>query len=201
MNHMEHPYRESIWSGLFANSRNWTRFVIGTVVLSAIWVYLSRVPTLDPSDLAPPSPQIGFSAPDFTLDRMDGKPIRLSELRGQPVLINLWASWCPPCRAEMPALDAVYRKYRDAGFVVLAVNTTYQDAEADARAFVQRLGLTFPILFDRDGATSQRYRLPALPTSYFIGRDGIIRDIVIGGPMSETLIASKVETLLNEEKR
>ncbi len=200
MNQDHHP-RESIWSRLFANSRNWTCLAIGIVALSAIWIYVSRVPALSPGDSAPPSPQIGFSAPDFTLDRMDGEPIRLSELRGQPVLINLWASWCPPCRAEMPALDAVYRKYRAAGLVVLGVNSTFQDTEADARSFVKNLGLTFPILFDRDGAISQRYKLQGLPTSYFVGRDGVIRDIVIGGPMNETLIASKVEALLNEEKR
>lgn len=197
----DQPDRESMWSRLFANSRNWIRLVIGIVVLSALWVYLSRIPTLNAAGSAPPSPQMGFSAPDFTLDVLDGEKLTLSDLRGKVVLVNLWASWCPPCRAEMPALDAMYRKYRDAGFVVVAVNTTYQDAEADARAFVQRLGLTFPIVLDRDGATSQRYRLQALPTSYFVGRDGLIRDIVIGGPMSETLIASKVEALLNEEKR
>lgn len=197
----DHSYRESMWGRLFANSRNWTRLVIGLVVLSTLWVYVSRVPTLTTGGAAPPSPQIGFSAPDFTLDVLDGEKLTLSNLRGKVVLVNLWASWCPPCRAEMPALDAVYRKYRDAGFVVVAVNTTYQDAEPDARAFVQHLGLTFPIVLDRDGATSQRYRLQALPTSYFVGRDGLIRDIVIGGPLSETLIASKVEALLDEEKR
>ncbi|MGH2592125.1 MAG: TlpA disulfide reductase family protein, partial [Anaerolineae bacterium] len=134
-------------------------------------------------------------------DTLDGKMVTLSELRGQAVLINLWASWCPPCRAEMPALDAVYRQYRNDGFVVLAVNTTYQDSEADARTFAQNLGLTFPILLDRDGATSRRYLLQALPTTYFVGRDGSIRDIVIGGPMSEALIASKVEGLLAEESQ
>ena len=161
----------------------------------------SRAPAPVAGASAPPNPQIGFAAPDFTLDTLDGETITLSELRGQPMLINLWASWCPPCRAEMPALDEVYRKYRDEGFVVLAVNTTYQDGEADAVTFAQNLGLTFPILFDRDGATSRRYRLQALPTSYFVGRDGIIRDIVLGGPMSEALIASKVGGLLAEEDK
>ncbi len=201
MSHVDDRYRESMWGRLFVNSRRWTRLVIGIVLLSVIWMYISRVPTMNAGDSAPPSPQIGFSAPDFTLNALDGEKMTLSDLRGKVVLVNLWASWCPPCRAEMPALDAVYRKYRDTGFVVLAVNTTYQDTEADARAFVQRLGLTFPILLDRDGTTSQRYKLQGLPTSFFVGRDGIIRDIVIGGPMSETLIASKVEGLLPKENQ
>jgi len=193
--------RKTTWIRAFANERAWRALFVGVLALSIAWILASRVELPTAGAAAPPNPQVGFAAPDFTLEDLAGKPITLSTLRGRPVLINLWASWCPPCRAEMPALDAVYRKYRDAGFVVLAVNTTYQDAEADSRAFVQRLGLTFPIVLDRDGATSQRYRLQALPTSYFVGRDGLIRDIVIGGPMSETLIASKVEALLDEEKR
>jgi len=188
-----------MWMRVFANPNRWNALVIGVMVLGVIWMYVSRIPTLSAGAAAPPSPQIGFAAPDFTLDTLDGKTITLSELRGQPALINLWASWCPPCRAEMPALDAVYREYRDAGFVVLAVNTTYQDSEADARAFALNLGLTFPILLDRDGATSRRYQMQALPTTFFVGRDGTIRDIMIGGPMSEALIASKIDGLLAEE--
>jgi len=201
MNSADDNRREATWVHIFANSTRWNALIISIVVLSAVWMYVSRVPTSSAGPAAPPNPQIGFVAPDFTLDTNDGKTITLSELRGKVVLINLWASWCPPCRAEMPALDRVYRKYREAGFVVLAVNTTYQDSEADARAFAQNLGLTFPILFDRDGATSRRYRLQALPTSFFVGRDGMIRDVVLGGPMNEALIASRVEGLLVEGSR
>jgi len=175
--------------------------MIGVIVLGIAWILASRIPAPVADASAPSSPQVGFAAPDFTLDTLDGGTITLFELRGQPVLINLWASWCPPCRAEMPALDEVYRKYRDEGFVVLAVNTTYQDSIDGARDFARAYDLSFPIPLDRDGAVSQRYRLQALPTSYFVGRDGVIRDIVIGGPMSEALIASKVEGLLAEEDR
>jgi peroxiredoxin len=200
MNRTDDQSRASNWTRFFANSPRWRRLTIGVIVLSAIWIYFSRIPTTQATNTAPPSPQIGFTAPDLTLDTLDGTSIKLSDLRGQVVLINLWASWCPPCRAEMPAIDAVYRKYRAEGFVVLAVNTTYQDTESEARAFVQKLGLTFPILFDRDGLTSRRYQLQGLPTTYFVGRDGVIRDMVIGGPMSETTIASKVEGLLQENQ-
>jgi len=188
-----------MWVRAFTEPRRWNALMIGVVALSLVWMFIVRPAMPEAGAAAPPSPQIGFAAPDFTLDTLDGQAIALSDLRGQVVLINLWASWCPPCRAEMPALDAVYRKYREAGFVVLAVNTTFQDSEADARAFAQNLGLTFPILLDRDGATSRRYQMQALPTTFFVGRDGTIRDIVIGGPMSEALIASKIEGLLAEE--
>ena len=199
VNCIENRRRSSMWAITFADPRRWNTLMIGVIVLGTVWILASHVPAPVAGASAPPSPQIGFTAPDFTLDTLDGETITLSELRGQPVLINLWASWCPPCRAEMPALDEVYRQYRDDGFVVLAVNTTYQDSEEGARDFAGAYSLSFPILLDRDGAVSQRYRLQALPTSYFVGRDGIIRDIVIGGPMNEALIATKVEGLLAEE--
>jgi peroxiredoxin len=148
---------------------------------------------------APPNPQTGFSAPDFTLESLAGDPITLTDLRGKVVVLNFWASWCTPCRAEMPALNAVYEKFRDQGLVVLGVNTTYQDDETAARAAIHDWALSFPIVLDRDSATSHRYRIQAMPTTFFIGRDGVIADIVFGGPMSEALIASKIEHLLSDQ--
>ena len=172
--------------------------MIVVVGLSALWMHSSRVPIQASPSAASTSPQIGFTAPDFTLNTLDGTTISLSNLRGKVVLINLWASWCPPCCAEMPALDNVYRQYREAGFVVLGLNTTYQDSEADVGTFVQTLGLEFPILLDREGVVSRQYQLQALPTSYFVGRGGAIRDVVFGGPMTEAIIATKIQDLLAE---
>lgn len=192
--------RRTNWGGLFVDAKRWDMLIIAIMVLSVLWIYTSRVPTRASASPASASPQIGFTAPDFTLQTLDGKTISLSSLRGKVALINLWASWCPPCRAEMPALDKVYRQYRDAGFVVLGLNTAYQDSESDAASFVQTLGLSFPILLDRDGVVSKRYQLQALPTSYFVGRDGIIRDVILGGPMSEAIIATKIQGLLAEGK-
>jgi peroxiredoxin len=96
----------------------------------------------------------------------------------------------------MPALERVYQDYKDDGLEILAVNSTSQDNAADAIAFVQDLGLTFTILFDNDGSVSKQYRLQALPTSIFINRDGVIQEIVIGGPMSEALLRSRIKTLI-----
>ncbi|HEX7974202.1 MAG TPA: TlpA disulfide reductase family protein [Anaerolineales bacterium] len=159
----------------------------------------SRVPAAaTTSGAPPPSPRQGFSAPDFTLDALGGGQVSLSALRGKIVMINLWASWCPPCREEMPAIERVYQVYKDKGLVVLGVNTTNQDREADAVSFVQELGLTFPILFDRSGSVSARYSLRALPTTFFVDRKGVIQEVVIGGPMSETSIRTRVESLLEK---
>ena len=186
-------------AALLQDARRWTVLTIVVLSLGVIWTFLSRVPsTATTGGAPPPSAREGFSAPDFTLDLLGGGQVTLSELRGKVVMVNLWASWCPPCRAEMPAIEKVYQANKDRGLEVLAVNTTYQDGEGEAAAFATNYGLTFPIPLDRTGAVSARYLLRALPSTYFINRRGVIRTVVIGGPMSETVIQSKVEDLLEE---
>jgi thiol-disulfide isomerase/thioredoxin len=111
-------------------------------------------------------------------------------------MINLWASWCLPCRAEMPSLQEVYEDYTGKGLVILAVNATNQDTLADVESFINTVGITFPVLLDTQGTASRDYQLSALPTTFFIGRDGIILDVVVGGPMSEALIRKRVDQLL-----
>lgn len=125
-------------------------------------------------------PVAGALAPDFTLDTLDGTHVTLSELRGRPVLINFWASWCTPCRIEMPDLVRAYEAYKDQGFLILGIDLTYQDSIPDVRAFVKEFKMTFPVLLDTSGEVSQGYRLLGLPLSVFVDREGIIRRIHIG---------------------
>ncbi|MBC8331474.1 MAG: TlpA family protein disulfide reductase [Anaerolineae bacterium] len=172
-------------------------FFIFILLIGAGWIWLSATPENSTTSGAIPAPQEGFLAPDFTLNTLAGETIQLSELRGQPVLINIWASWCPPCRTEMPAMQRVYRDFKEQGFVILAVNATNQDTATKAADFVADKHLNFPILMDTDGTVSRNYQISSLPTSFFVGRDGIIREMVIGG-MSETLIRTRVENLFEE---
>ncbi|MBC8496885.1 MAG: TlpA family protein disulfide reductase [Anaerolineales bacterium] len=174
------------------------RIPIYILILGAAWIWFSAAPAGSTTSGEIPAPQEGFLAPDFTLQNVAGETITLSELRGQPVLINLWASWCGPCRAEMPAMQRIYESYQEQGFVILAVNATNQDSPNSAAAFAVEHSLTFPILLDVDGAVSGLYRLRSLPTSFFVNREGIIEEIVIGGPMSEALLQTRVENLLEE---
>lgn len=166
------------------------------LTLGMVWIVLSAAPPGETTAGRIPAPRAGFAAPDFTLSTPDGASVTLSDLRGRPVIVNLWASWCGPCRAEMPALQRVHEAYQDAGLVILAVNATHQDTQTAALAFAREHGLTFPILLDVDGHASDAYQLSALPSTYFIGPDGIITEVVIGGPMAEALLITRVEKLL-----
>ena len=143
-----------------------------------------------------PAPQKGFLAPDFELKTPTGETVQLSGLRGQAVLVNLWATWCPPCRAEMQSIEKMYREYKAQGFTVLAVNMTYQDDPLAVVPFVREQNLTFPILLDETGETARAYQLRSLPSSYFVRPDGIINEVVIGGPMSEALLRTRIEDVL-----
>lgn len=169
-----------------------------TLVVGLAWIWLSAVPSSATTDGLIPSPREGFLAPDFTLEEINGGTITLSELRGSVVVVNLWASWCPPCKAEMPALQRVYEKNQDRGLEVLAVNTTYQDSEAEAMGFVEEAGLSFSILLERTGVMARAYQLRAMPSTFFIDREGVIRKVILGGPMSEATLQTAVEELLGD---
>jgi peroxiredoxin len=166
------------------------------LILGALWIWLSRPAPGETMAGGIPAPQKGFLAPDFSLETADGEMIRLSELRGRPVLVNVWASWCPPCRSEMPALQRVYQEYASQGFVVLAVNAANQDDRQAALDFAGSLGLTFPILFDETGEVSRKYQVRALPSSYFIDARGVIQEVIVGGPMSEALLRIRARNLV-----
>ena len=116
---------------------------------------------------------ISGPAPNFTLKSIDGKNIKLSELSGNVVLINFWASWCGPCLQEMPLLNAIHQKYEPLGFTVLGVNV--EENSANARAFLAERGVDFPILLDSKNQVSKLYDVVAMPTTVVVDRDGNMR--------------------------
>ncbi|HXF86162.1 MAG TPA: TlpA disulfide reductase family protein [Anaerolineales bacterium] len=166
------------------------------LILGLIWIFASADQANVSTAGKIPAPQKGFLAPDFELNTLDGNTLRLSNLRGQAVLINFWATWCLPCRAEMPTLEKIYQEYKGQGLVVLAVNMTYQDAHSNIAAFVEEYDLTYPILLDENNVVGFVYQVRSLPASFFIDREGIIRDVIIGGPMAEALLRTRVEEVL-----
>ncbi|MBI4929021.1 MAG: TlpA family protein disulfide reductase [Anaerolineae bacterium] len=168
------------------------------LVLSAVWIGLTRANPQSVTSGAPPIAVKGLPAPALTLTTLDGEIFSLEAVRGKPIILNLWASWCPPCRAEMPALQRVFADYQAQGLVVAAVHMTTQDTLEAAQVFVDENSLTFPIPLDLEGNASRVYRASALPTTYFIGADGLVKDVIVGGPMAEALLRSRAEELLEE---
>lgn len=196
IHHGDAPPPRRTTEAVLQKKATWRGLILLLAALGMVWIALSRVP-VKPTEARseqPAAPRAGYIAPDFTLNTLDGGAITLSDLRGQAVLVNFWASWCPPCRAEMPAIQRVYERYRDQGFTVLAVDL--QESDRQVAAFSSSLGLTFPILMDRDGSVFNRYQVKALPSTFFVDRQGVIRDVAVGGPMAEPFIESQVMELL-----
>ena len=149
---------------------------------------------LSPASCKPASsPEVGSPAPDFTLPTLDGQTVKLSDFKGQPVFINFWATWCPPCLSEMPHIQAVFDDEASKGLVVLAVNVG--EEQSTARHFIEQQGYTFPIALDVDGSIGEKYRVRAYPTSLFIDPEGVIRSIKVGSFQSEAQIRSMLEII------
>lgn len=130
----------------------------------------------------------GNPAPDFTLKNLDGEYVKLSDYQGKKVILNLWATWCPPCKAEMPHMQNFYEKNKDNGIEIVAVNLTNMDNGMSAiKDFAEEYGLTFDIPLDEKGTVGMQYQAFTIPTSYMIDSKGIIRKKIVG-PMDEKMM-------------
>ena len=139
----------------------------------------------------------GQSAPDFALKSSNGENLRLSEFRGDVVMINFWATWCGPCRQEMPLLDELYQRYQRVGFSLLGVNI--DDDPRRAMRMIEELGVGFPVLFDAEKAVSQLYKVDAMPVTVLVDREGNVRYVHHGyKPGYEDKYLDQVRSLLRE---
>ena len=140
------------------------------------------------------SPQVGYTAPAFTLADLQGRAVSLRALRGRLVFLNFWASWCPPCRAETPDLERMYRL--DRGKIdFYGVNLTADDSLPAARRFVKQFGVTYPVLLDKTGRVEKEYNILGIPASFFINRRGVIVSRIVGG-MSRAAMRAQFAALL-----
>lgn len=168
--------------------------VVALLALLGWGVFATGTPSSEPASQTI-GIQKGNIAPDFELLTADGKPIKLSDLRGQKVIVNLWATWCPPCKAEIPDMQAFYEENKDKGVVILGVNlTSTENSVDDVAAFTKAYGMTFPVVLDVDKEVANQYQAISIPTSYMIDSKGVIREKFIG-PMDQEQMENFVSAM------
>ncbi|HET9475921.1 MAG TPA: TlpA disulfide reductase family protein [Dehalococcoidia bacterium] len=173
--------------------------IVGLAIVGLVWYFDSPSSAGSSQSItltaaaSGPAPKTDREAPDFRVQTLDGEYHELSEFRGRPVWINFWASWCPPCRAENPDIQAVYEANKADGLVVLGIAIGEEDGTV--RGYVDRTGLTYDIGLDRGTDIAAAYRIVGIPTHFFIDRDGILREWRIGS-MSKKTMENKVAEIM-----
>ncbi|HEX6593544.1 MAG TPA: redoxin domain-containing protein [Bacillota bacterium] len=139
--------------------------------------------------------KVGEQAPDFELETLDGETTKLSDLKGKKVILNFWATWCPPCQKEMPEMQQFYEEHHEE-IEIIAVNLTGSESKAsDVNDYIEEHEYTFPVLLDRDLAVRDEYMALVVPTTYFIGTDGIVQEERKVGPMTYELMEEMLQSL------
>jgi len=170
---------------------------LGLLLIAASAFYIYRDVTTQ-SDFSTVPVPVNFPAPELTLTDTQGVERSLADYRGQVVLVNLWATWCPPCKEEMPALQALYNKYVDDGFVIIAINDG--DPAPDVAQFVKDYQLTFPVWLDPTYiATEQAFKTLNLPSSFVIDRSGTVRLMWVGG-INKKMLEKYVPAIIMENQ-
>jgi thiol-disulfide isomerase/thioredoxin len=172
--------------------RGWYGLTALLCLVGLVALFWGRVAPAGDAATLPPAPALGHPAPEFTLPDLDGEMLALSDLRGQPIVLNFWASWCGPCRAEMPELQRLHEQLGPAGVVVLGVNQ--QESQQEVIRYRQELGVDFPTVLDQRLGVSREYAVNSLPTTFFIDREGTIRHMFIG-PMTDAVMADNLRSI------
>lgn len=157
-------------------------FAGGLAAIGAMFLLIKNNQTRDmtasATDISAIPMVMDYPAPELEVMTLDGVPVSLADFHGSVVLVNLWATWCPPCRQEMPTLNAFYEQYKNQGFVLIAIDQ--EESREVVEPFVEEFGLTFPVWLDEDHLAQQAFKTVHLPSSYVIGRDGGVRLMWIG---------------------
>ena len=168
----------------------------GLKIISAIILLLVFLPGLvsgcSANPATPQAPVTGSLAPDFQLQNLDGQAVSLNDLRGKPVMVNFWATWCGPCRDEMPLIQEIFedKEWSDKGLVILAVDIG--ESLSTVKEFVESYGLSFQVLLDSEQGVAKNYNIRGIPATFFIDKDGIIQDMQIGAFTSKAEIEQRL---------
>lgn len=193
-NHNPVPFFRTLWF--------WLAIISLTLVLGGAWIIVSKslvgagTVTTDGAITLEPAPIAGHPAPNFELVSTDGETMRLSDLSGKPVILNFWATWCGPCRAEFPEFQQAAVDNADR-LVIVGINNTSADNPDAIPEFLKEFGITFPILLDNDREAVDAYNILGLPTTIFIDDQGIVNE-VFTGPLNKAYIESKISELTSD---
>lgn len=166
------------------------KIIAGVLLFGLLTVAIVQAMEKDEKPDNLPGLKIGVKAPDFELEDLSGKKVKLSDYQGKKVILNFWATWCPPCKEEMPAMEKFYQNAGD-DVVILAVNI---DPQFDVKGFADKMGITFPILLDKDDKVNSAYSVMTIPTTYFINEEGLIANKYMTS-MSEELMKKYIEEM------
>lgn len=174
----------------------WITLILLVAILGGAWIAYSREPIVAFTGIPnlTEAPLAGYLAPDFTLPTSYGEPLSLSDLRGQPVVLNFWATWCPPCRAEMPDLQAASRQFNGR---VAFLGIDQGESAAEVARFRDEYGITYPLLVDADSRVNDEYGIRALPTTIFVNADGVVSE-VYSGILNQAILENRLQRLLQE---
>jgi thiol-disulfide isomerase/thioredoxin len=169
-------------------------------VMTVVWLFFgggleSIMSMARPAPAQVSTADVGQMTPPLRLPLVGGGEMDLESFRGRVVLLNFWATWCEPCKAEMPVFERAQQQYRDRGLAVLAVN--FQERDDEITPFLNQLGVTFPSLVDRTGEVTRQWRATGLPTTFVIDRQGIIRDVRVGA-LTDAMLEDRLTKLLGE---
>ncbi len=171
----------------------WLALIAAVLLLGGGWIIVSSDKTKKNAEITlEAAPIKGYPAPEITLETTDGQTTSLSDFKGKPVLINFWATWCPPCRAEMPDFQAIHRELGDE-VIVFSVNAASQD-NGNVNAFIDEFGITFPVLLDKTGLAGVTYNVRGLPTTIFVDSNGVINEVFTGG-LNKAYLEAKLSEL------
>jgi cytochrome c biogenesis protein CcmG/thiol:disulfide interchange protein DsbE len=173
-------------------------FALGLIMVSLVLTILIGTTGSTAGKVEQVGPTVGLKAPDFTLPDLNGKKVNLKEVvaANKVTLVNFWATWCPPCRAEIPELIEFYRKYSTKKVALLAINL--QETPSEVKSFVAQNKMNFPVLADTSGSVAGQYQVYAIPTTFFLDGKGKVRDKIEGSTNLATLEA-KVQKMLKEK--
>ena len=181
---------------MLKNRFEWIIWIVVAALLGGAWIFVSKEEVKEANTLTlTEAPIVGYLAPDFTLQTAVGETYTLSDFRGQPVVLNFWASWCGPCRVEMPFFERTQMKYNGQA-AVIGVN---QGESADiVQDFGVRQNISYPLLVDDDNAVNLSYNVNSLPTTIFIDPDGMVEEVIVG-IVNQAVLEDRIEGMLAAE--